>query len=695
MLYEIRGGSVSLGGNLILDHIQFQIKNREKIALVGKNGAGKTTLLRLIAGEITPDPDDHLFHAPVYMAEHISIGRLDQVPFQDPSILKVRVDDYLGLDRTGMEARTDDFPGLGRTSPQVMADDFSDMGRTSPGTMTEDCPDTGQVTEAWSLEKAARDQKILRIFKGLGIPEELRRSKIGDLSGGEREKIVLVRLLADKHDLLLLDEPTNHLDMTSVEWLESYINDYPGAVVIVSHDRYFLDQTAEIVYALDRGKLTRFHGNYSDYQREAEADYERRMKAYKAWDKERRRLQDLIDRFKHKPRKAAMARSKRKVLERMEKMEKPEPREVHRFKDDILPHKKGPKLVAEAREALIGYSESQSMFTLDLSLRRGRKVGILGANGAGKTTLLKTLYGLIPCLSGSIRIGQGVEAGYFTQHSPEEMKTRDEDGRELTVLDHFKSHFPLMTDKEIRNQLASYLFRGQDAGLLTSRLSGGEKSRLMLAELFESRPNLLILDEPTNHMDIPARETIESALKAYKGTILFVTHDRYFLQTVADSLLIIDQDGLHYYPFNYDHYQYMLGKRKQGESGGMDPVLAENTHLIESLKAVPKKERHQTPRFSTDQSFADWQLTLAARRMEGIRDRLEEYREKEMYILDSVKPEVPSCPETTEESCWRCYEDREEEIRRLEDDYTAACLDWYDCWINYEKAFASYDYDVR
>ena len=657
MLYEIRGGSVSLGGDLILDHIQFQIKDREKIALVGKNGAGKTTLLRLIAGELSPDPDDHLFHAPVYKAEDITIGKLDQAPFQDQSGLQVRVDDFLGL--TASEGRADDGP------------------------------DTGQTMESWSLEKADRTREILRIFKGLGFPDQRISSRICDLSGGEREKIALVRLLAGKYDLLLLDEPTNHLDMASVEWLESYISAYPGAVVLVSHDRYFLDQTAEIVYALDGGKATRYHGNYTDYQKEAEADYERRLKAYKAWDKERRRLQDLVDRFKHKPRKAAMARSKRKILERMEKVEKPAPLEAHHFKDDIIPLKKGPKLLLEAREAGIGYSKDCILFRLDLSLRRGRKIGILGSNGTGKTTLLKTLYGLIPCQSGTIRIGQGMEAAYFTQHSPEEMETCDGDGREMTVLDHFKSHFPHMTEKEVREELAAYLFRGQEMSVLTASLSGGEKSRLMLAELFESRPNLLILDEPTNHMDIPARETIESALKAYRGTLLFVTHDRYFLQAVADSLLIIDQDSLRYYPFGYEHYQYLLGKRREGETGGIDPVLAENTHLIESLQAVPKKERHQTSSFSTEQAYADWQLTLAARRLEGIREKmLEDYHKS----MDATIIPLPSDHDRTDPAflCLEILQDREAKRNKLEDDYTAACLDWYDRWQDYEKAFASY-----
>lgn len=668
MLYEIRGGSVSLGGEQILDHVHFQIKNKEKVALVGRNGTGKTTLLRLIAGEIRPDADDHVFHDVIYMADHIQIGILTQNPFPDPAVWSMSVDEM-------MEADLDRDHAL---SP----DDRLDFYRT---------------------------------FTGLGFTDRDRKKRIGDFSGGERTKIALARLFMKKPDLLLLDEPDNHLDVRGMEWLEDRILAYPGAVLMVSHDRYFLDRTAEVVYELQEKKLRRFAGNYTAYRKEADASNEKDWKAYKAQQKEIKRLQDLIDRFKHKPKKASMARSKKKVLERLPRLKEPKEKEIYRFADPIEPEKKGPKLVLESREAGIGYSREAMLFSLDLSLKRGRKIGIVGDNGTGKSTLLKTLSGEIESLTGSIRIGQGVRLGYFSQHGADHMESKDPEGKRLTVLDHFRKHFPHWTDKEVRTCLGHYLFPGPDASKYVDELSGGERSRLLLAELLEDRPNLLLLDEPDNHMDIPAKETIESALKAYGGTLLFVTHDRYFLNAVADSLLLLDGEGVRFYPFGYDHYQYRIRKRKEGITTGMDPVEAENTHLVESLMAVPKKERHQTARFNTEQAYTDWQLILAARQLEKAREELVRYGKQldcayysqyyrdyldafgalDMYenatgfdgdLFDGSE----KCLDTYGDSLISSKEDDNSHLSHLEENYTQSCLIWYDRWVAYEYAFADY-----
>ncbi len=646
MLYEIRGGSVSLGGEQILDHIHFQIKDKEKVALTGRNGTGKTTLLRLIAGEIRPDCDDHLFHEIIHMAEHVRIGMLSQNPFPDPSMLSMTV-------------------------RQMIEDDLD----------------------------------FYRTFTGLGFTEKDREKTIGDFSGGERTKIALARLLVRKPDLLLLDEPDNHLDVRGMEWLEDRICNYPGAVLMVSHDRYFLDRTAQIVYELKNQKLTRYPGNYTAYKREADAANAREWKAYKAQQKEIKRLRDLIDRFKHKPSKASMARSKKKILEKMTLLEKPRDREIYPFTDPLEPASKGPRLVLESRKAGIGYRREELLFCLDISLKRGRKIGIIGGNGSGKSTLLKTIRGEIPNLSGSIRISQGVQMGYFSQHGADRIETRGQDGKRLTVLDHFRGHFPHRTDKELRTSLGHYLFPGPQASKYVDELSGGERSRLLLAELLEERPNFLLLDEPDNHMDIPAKETIEAALKAYGGTLMFVTHDRYFLNALADSLLLIDSEGVRFYPFGYDHYQYMVRKRREGDFSGVDPVEAENTHLVESLLAVPKKERHQTSRFNTEQSYTDWQLILAKRQLDKIREEMDRICHIEIYDVEMPDQDPRGwekdlandyyagkssnhCGEM--EIISRIQEKKKALLPGLEEKYTQICLIWYDRWMEYQEAFADY-----
>ena len=620
MRYQITNGTVSLGGEIILDHVDFEIRGNEKIAIVGRNGAGKTTLLKVIAGELSLDRDDKRFQPGIWMARNISIGLLHQNLLRNPELT-------------------------------VEEDIFSLVEKEDP----------------YSRERFEFEQEYNRLFTGFGFTSEEKKKKFMEFSGGQQTKLVLIKLLLQKPDVLLLDEPTNHLDLNAVRWLEEYLMSYPKAVVVVSHDRFFLDQTVNVVYELSDKKLKRYVGNYTDYRRNKQKENQIQQKKYIAQQQEIKRLNELIERFKHKPKKAAMARSKKKILERMEKIERPREDRAHIFTEKIEPSMPGSKWVLDTDKLQIGYDKVLQEITL--RIKRGQKVGILGANGIGKTTFFKTITEQIPVLSGTFQWGNKVEIGYFDQHSGEICSDK-------RVYEHFHNLYPKLTIKEVKHSLGNYLFRGDETGKKIEDLSGGEKSRLVLAELLEGRPNVLILDEPTNHMDIPAKETLESAFCAYSGTILFISHDRYFIKEVADSLLIFEENKVTYYPFGYEHYLESLRKRKEGEASGLSAVEAENTLLLHQLKAVPESKRIQSACFSTEQSYTDWQLELAVEQLKKIRIRIERHlkkmEEEEFWISDSFR-------ENWYQIFWQ-----------LEEEYTKSCQFWYEKWQDYEEAFENY-----
>ena len=588
MLYQITDGTVSAGGHVILSHVDFEIKGNEKIALVGRNGAGKTTLLKLIAGELSLDRDDRRQGAGVTSSRRLTVGMLKQQA-------------------------------------------FSDREQTVEEILLAACP----FRDTFARERFEYEQEYDRIFTGFGFARADKHKKIGDFSGGEQTKIALIRLLLEKPDILLLDEPTNHLDIATIQWLEQYLKRYEHAVVLVSHDRFFLDQVAETVVEVSDGKLTRYAGNYSQYREEKQKRIERQRKAWERQQEEADRLNGVIERFRHKPTKASFARAKKKQLERMERVEKPVEDDVHLFTGNIEPLIPGSKWVFEAEHLKIGYD--RALLEITLRIRRGQKMGILGPNGAGKSTFLKTVAGLLQPFQEKDKsverrcvLGNNITIGYFDQHSAEIQS-------EKSVAEHFHDLFPSMTEKEVRNILGMYLFPGKLASRRVSDLSGGEKARLVLAELLQSRPNFLVLDEPTNHMDVQAKETLESAFQAYTGTILFVSHDRYFIRQVAQSVLIFEDGGPMYYPFGYEHY---LEKKQKADEYGEElsaQVKAEDAALLAGMRAVPKAERHRLKEFSVEEAYADWKLRLVQEKLEP--EELEYGRLEEEYqgLLDEWK----------------------------------------------------------
>lgn len=626
MFYQITDGTVTVGGQTVLSHFDFEIKGTEKIALVGPNGAGKTTLLRLIAGELELDRDDRREGPGVAGSHRMTVGILHQ------------------------SSRTD-------------------WDKTVEEILLEACPSR----EKFSRERFDYETEYNKLFTGFGFSREQKDRRLSSFSGGEQTKICLIRLLLMKPDILLLDEPTNHLDVRTVEWLEGYLKSYDRAAVVVSHDRFFLDKVAEAVYELQNGHLKRYPGNYTRYREQKRKDLAIQRKAYERQQAEIQRLEALVEQFKNKPNKASFARSRRSILNRMERIPEPEGDDVHIFTGELEPRLPGSKWVIEAEKLKVGYSKT--LLELSLRVRRGQKIGIIGENGVGKSTLLKTIAGLVEPLGGKCVLGNHTLMGYFDQQTAALSS-------EKQVVEHFHDLFPGMTQKQVRQTLGAYLFKGKDAGKRVADLSGGEKARLVLAELLTERPNLFLLDEPTNHMDISAKETFESAFRAYKGTILFISHDRYFIRQVADAILVLDGRSVMYYPFGYEHYL----SHSRGEQGENLSALiqAEDQARLADLRAVPKAERHFLREIGTEEAYLDWKLRLAAEPMEEAKRQVEELWERwTLCKTRRAEEELRGWGDAnedrlTEETVWEMEERLSQELEAAWEQWTARCLEWFE-----------------
>lgn len=538
MLYQISNGAVAFGDDVILHSIDFEIRNTEKIAIVGRNGCGKTTLLKLISGEVEMEKLDSDESAFIAKAGNPEIGYLKQIAFDDPDVtLEQEVRKcFVKMDERKAE--------LARAAAEL-EHDYSDEKVARYTAMEETFKDDG----GYYYEKEY--EVMIRKF---GFSDDERKKPIRDFSGGQQTKIAFIKLLLSKPDILLLDEPTNHLDVTTIEWLEGYLKSYPKAVVVVSHDRMFLDNVVDVVYEIEYGTARRYPGNYTNFIARKKENYDKQMKDHIAQQKEIERLQRMVTRFKGKPTKTAMAQSKQKAIDRMVIIEAPDKYDNKTFHANFQPEKETGNDVLYTSELAIGYDHPLSVVSLDL--KRGEKLGILGGNGLGKSTFLKTIVGKIPALSGEYRFGTNVQIGYFDQQMA--MYTSNK-----TVLDDFWDEYPNLTETEARNALGAFLFSGEDVFKNVNMLSGGEKVRLALCKILKTRPNVLVLDEPTNHMDIVGKETLESMLKDYKGTLIFVSHDRYFVKKVATQLLVFEDGTTNLYQFGYEQYQEKLDREAE------------------------------------------------------------------------------------------------------------------------------------
>lgn len=519
------------GAETILRNLNFEIRNSsQKIAVVGRNGCGKTTLFKLIAGEIDlvkRDSDEDVVFA---KTGNPVIGYLKQMTFEDDTIPMEQ------------EVRKVFAPMI------AMQRDMDDMVvRMETDHSEELVSKYTRLQEQFNYMGGYYYEKEYEvILKKFGFTEEDKKKPVGEFSGGQRTKIAFVKLLLEKPDILLLDEPTNHLDMETVEWLEGYLKDYPRAVVVISHDRLFLDNVADTVYEIEYGKLTEYPGNYTRFMELKRAAWDKQKKDYEAQQKEIKRLMDWVEQWKNTPTKVASARSKLKAIEHMEKIEKPERYDTRSFRASFTPKRETGKDVLFVKDLAVGYDRELERISLDM--KKGERIGIIGANGIGKSTFLKTLVGDVNALGGEYRYGVNVDIGYFDQQMARYSSNKQ-------VIQDYWDEFPRLTETEVRNDLGAFLFRGEDVFKQIDSLSGGERVRLALAKIFKTGPNFLILDEPTNHMDIIGKETLESMLADFDGSLIFVSHDRYFVKRVATRVLDFTKEGVVTYNFGYEEYE--------------------------------------------------------------------------------------------------------------------------------------------
>lgn len=524
MLYQVSHGSKYFGADPVFEDVKFEIKGTEKITIVGRNGCGKTTFLRCLSGEMNFDKGT------VSVMSGVSIGYLAQKVLENDDRT---VEEELRMVFAPVFAMQEE---LNRIS-ELMATDASEKVLQKYARVQEEF----ETMNGYNWESEMRT-----VFTRFGFaPEDLNR-RIGEFSGGQKTRIAFVRLPLSKPDILLLDEPTNHLDLETIEWLEGYIRKYPKAVVVVSHDRMFLDHVTDVVYDMEYGTMTRYVGNYTSFTEQKKNNLERRMAAYQRQQKDIERLEALIEKFRYKKNKAAFAQSKIKYLDRMEKIEKPDAADEKTFHVQFSPRTKGGEKVLTIDRLGIGYDHPLAEVTFNL--RRGDRVAVIGPNGCGKSTFVKTVMGLVPKLSGEYLYGHQIEPGYFDQQLAQFSSGK-------TVLEELWDDYPDLDRTEIRSVLGRFLFSADDVFKTVDVLSGGEKVRLSLAKLLLQHANLLILDEPTNHLDIPGKEALEDALKGFTGTILFVSHDRYFISRLATSLLIMENGTAAYYPLTYQEYE--------------------------------------------------------------------------------------------------------------------------------------------
>lgn len=563
MLYQICNGAVRFGGTTVLENINFEIRDTEKIAIVGRNGCGKTTLLRLIAGEVDlskRDSDEDIYIAKAGRPE---IGYLKQMAFEDEAetleneVLKAF--HKLFAMKEEMERLVEQ---MNQNADEAEIVRFTEL--------QEKFEEMGGYTYEKELEI---------VLKNFGFTKEDREKSISEFSGGQKTKIAFAKMLLGKPDILLLDEPTNHLDMSTISWLEGYLKNYKRAVVIVSHDRMFLDQIVDVVYEIEYKSSTRYPGNYSAFVERKRLNWQKQKKDYEAQKKEIERLQTIVDKFKYKPTKAAMTRSKLKQIEHMEKIDAPDRYDRKTFHAGFEPERESVKDVLTVDHLQIGYDSVLSEVSLQQT--KGQKIGIIGDNGVGKSTFLRTLTGQLEPLGGSFSFGMQVDVGYFEQQMAQYSSDK-------TVLDDFWDEFPDQKQLEIRSALGAFLFSGDDVYKKIDMLSGGEMVRLALAKIFMYKPNFLILDEPTNHMDIIGKESLEHMLKSYTGTVLFVSHDRYFVKEVADALLVFADGKVTYYPYGYE--QYREASAKQADATQEKAIKQPAESLSKAKISNPGKE---------------------------------------------------------------------------------------------------------
>ena len=632
MNFKIINGAVEFGAETILENINIEIKDKEKIAIIGRNGAGKSTLLKAIINNqlLTEGTGKDKFN--IYKEGNPVIGYLKQMEFENDQI--TMIDEILKVYKPIIDLENK----INNLIEEMQVNHSEQLAL-----------EYSKLMEKYEFLDGYTYKKEYEIaIKKFGFCEEDKHKKISEFSGGQRTKIAFIKLLLSKPDILLLDEPTNHLDITTIEWLEQYLKLYPKAVVIVSHDRMFLNKIVNKVYEIEYGEITEYSGDYTFFEKQKKVNYEKQLKDFEYQQKEIKRLNDIVTRFKYKPTKAKMAMSKLKQIERMIKIEAPNKYDLTTFKTNFLINKQSGKDVIYAKDLEVGYEKA--IQKVSFNLYRGQKLAIIGENGIGKSTLLKTLVGSIDKISGEFEFGHNVEIGYFDQ----QMALLDS---EKTVFEDFSEEFSDYTTTELRNSLAAFMFYGEDVFKKISMLSGGEKVRLQLCKILKKGPNLLILDEPTNHMDIIGKESLELLLKEYNGTILFVSHDRFFVNKIADSLLVFSTDGVKFFDGNYEKYEESLLENcnniEKNENNSYDSKnkynncnekIVNNSYLLQKeknrastkikkierdLELLEQKSKDLNLQLTNEEIYSDYEkLTMIQNEIEEINNQINQYMEE-------------------------------------------------------------------
>ena len=628
MNYRIENGSISYGAETILEEINFEINEKDKIAIVGRNGAGKTTLLKALVDNSMLEEGVGESKFGVYKQGNPVIGYLKQIDFEDDSktMLEEILKEYKEI--TNLEEKI-------KLLSEKMNTETSEKTIESYTKSLEEYEFLGGYTYKKEYETALRN---------FGFTEEDEKKKISEFSGGQRTKIAFLKLILSKPDILLLDEPTNHLDIKAIEWLEKYLKNYKKAIVVVSHDRMFLDRIVNKVYEIEYGTMTLYKGNYKDFERQKKENYEKQLKDYEYQQKEIKRLENIVNRFKYKPTKAKMALSKLKQIERMVKVEEPNKYDLKTFHNNFNIQPSG-KDVLQVKDLEIGYNKV--LQKINFSLYRGEKLGIIGENGIGKSTLLKTIAGILKPLGGSFSFGHNVSIGYYDQQLEFE-------NMENTVYEEFSRKFPELTTTKLRTILGSFLFTGEDVEKKIKVLSGGEKSRLKLCEIFKTEPNLLILDEPTNHMDIVGKESLENILKEYEGTLIFVSHDRYFVNKIANKILEFKPGKVTFFDGTYEEFQEYKEKNEIQEES-----IKENKNEIKT-----KEEKN-----NKNQYLINKEINKKKNKLLKIEKEIEEY-EKEIKQIEQEMGKEENATDYIK------LNELQEEIQKLNEKIEEKMIEW-------------------
>lgn len=571
MLIQLNNITKNFVVNEIFSNVKMEINDKDRVAIVGRNGAGKSTLLKIISGELSFDSGERT------VSKNTTIGYLSQefIVREDLSIYEEMIkcfDEIIGLE-----------VNLEKLSYELTPENIE----KDPGLL--DRFDRLQ-NEVLTHKDYHYKSKIESVLYGLDFTKDVFDKKISTFSGGEKTRLSMAKLLLSEPDLLILDEPTNHLDMENVAWLENYLSSYNGAIVIVSHDRYFLDKVVNVVYNLEFGKLKKYVGNYSKFLKQYEEDYEKQLKEFTSQQKDIKRLEEFVQKNIARASTSKMAKSRQKVLDKMELIDNPK-------KDDKAANIEFNIKEQSGRDVLmienlkVGYDGKQVGNAYNFSVYKGDRIAIVGRNGIGKSTLIKTIAKKQNAIGGSVHYGSKVSLGYYDQKQAEFESSK-------TVLNELWDEYPLMKEAEVRTVLGRFLFRGDSVLKIVRDLSGGEKARLQLAKLMLEKNNLLVLDEPTNHLDITSKQVLEDALENYEGTIVFVSHDRYFINKIANKVLDITEDDYSIYLGNYDYYlekreQELIAKKLKEEKTEEVQEKVVNDYVLgkEEKKRIRKLER--------------------------------------------------------------------------------------------------------